>query len=132
MDKQEQLLSELKQISEQYANEVSGKRRAWPKSIRERVIAARREKISFERISEATGIPLQTMYSWRIGKQRASAFLPVRVAPKASYVQQPLLESRKARPGRRQPTTVVVVVGLKLRIEGLSLEQAILVARRFS
>lgn len=132
MDRQEQLLSELKQISEQYAKEVSGKRRAWPKSIRERVIAARREHISFERICAATGIPLQTMYSWRIGGERASAFLPVRVAPKAPYVQQPLLESRRRGSRTRPTTTVVVVVVGKVRIEGLSYEQAIEAAKRLS
>lgn len=132
MDRQEQLLNELKQISEQYAKEVSGKRRAWPKSIRERVIAARREKISFERITAATGIPLQTMYSWRIGGKRASEFLPVRVAPKTPYVQQRLLESRP-RASRARPTTaVVVVVGGNVRIEGLSYEQAIEAAKRLS
>jgi len=132
MDRQEQLLNELRQISEQYAKEVTGKRRPWPRSIRDRVIALRRERVSFERIAKATGLPIQTMYSWRIGGKRASAFLPVRVTPKAAHLQPSLLESRRrSRTSGAIPTVTVVVRG-GVRIEGLSLEQAILAARRLS
>ena len=132
MDRQEQMLNELREISEQYAKEITGKRRPWPRSIRDRVIALRQDRVSFERISKATGLPIQTMYSWRIGGKRASAFFPVRVAPKPANLQPSLLESRRRRRSSDSIPTVTVVIKGNLRIEGLSLEQAIVAARRLS
>lgn len=131
----QQLLDELRQICSQYSREVPGKRRPWPKSIRDRVIVLRRIGVSFERIAKATGIPLHTMYSWRIGKQTISAFLPIRVKDKQAVVpyQPSRLEKRKfkseVRPVRGQPSTVTVVLANGLRLEGLDFSQAMEAAR---
>jgi hypothetical protein len=130
-----QLLDELRQICSQYSKEVPGRRRPWPRSIRERVIALRRARISFGKISEASGISLQTMYSWKLGRETRGAFLPVRVAKKPR-LQPSRLENRKLRPevqrDREQPSTVTVVLSTGLRIEGLDFGQAVEAARRLS
>ncbi len=131
----QQLLSELRQICTQYSKEVPGQRRPWPKSIRDRVIALRRAKISFVQISEVSGISLQTMYSWKLTRETRGAFLPVRVIEKRNLQPSRLEKSKsksEVRPRRVQLSTVTVVLCGGLRLEGLNLGQAIEAARRLS
>lgn len=131
----QQLIDELRQICAQYSKEVPGKRRPWPKSIRDRVIALRRARISFGKISEATGISLQTMYSWKLGAETKNAFLPVRVVERR-HLQPSRLEKKKLKSEVRRnfdrPSTVTVVLKSGLRIEGLDFDQAVQAARRLS
>ena len=131
----QQLLDELRQICGQYSKEVPGQRRPWPKSIRERIIALRRARVSFGKISEASGISLQTMYSWKLGRETKSAFLPVRVVAKRN-LQPSQLEKSKSRAivrrDRESLSTVTVVLSNGLRLEGLNFFQALETARRLS
>jgi len=131
----QEVLDELRQICSQYSKEVPGQRRPWPKSIKDRVIALRRARISFIKISEISGISLQTMYSWKLGRETKGAFLPVRVVGKR-HLQPSRLERRKisseVRPVRGQPSTVTVVLASGLRLEGLDFSQALVAAVRFS
>lgn len=131
----QEILDELRQICSQYSKEVPGRRRPWPKSIKDRVIALRRARISFIKISEISGISLQTMYSWKLGRETKSAFLPVRVVRKRHF-QPSRLEKKEirseVRPARGQPTTVTVVLASGLRLEGLDFGQALVAAVRFS
>jgi hypothetical protein len=128
----QQLLNELQQICGQYSKEVPGKRRPWPKSIRDRVIALRRAQISFGKISEASGISLQTMYSWRLRPETKNAFLPIRVVERR-HLQPSRLEKSKSRSEVRRdhaaPSTVTVVLPCGLRLEGLNFGQALEAAR---
>lgn len=60
----QQLIAEIRELSEQYRREVSTARRTWPKSIRERVLALYRLGINCFRIARLTGVPEPTVTSW--------------------------------------------------------------------
>lgn len=62
---QKNLISEIIQMREQYLAEVGiDKRRAWPKSIRERVLQLFAQKTTGKYIADATGISYDTIRNW--------------------------------------------------------------------
>jgi len=63
-NKSEVIFNEIDQIKSQYQVEVGSHRKAWPKSIRSRVIELQRLEFSNRQISERTGISSKTIYSW--------------------------------------------------------------------
>lgn len=132
----EQLLRETQEICSQYAGEVPSRRRAWPQSVRKRVFQLRQLEVPFEVIGQATGIPINTMYSWGLTRRQKkktepepATFLPVSVpsAPSLLPAQPSRAPSRRGR--KRFIPTVTVVVGSGIRLEGLTVEDAIRVAR---
>jgi hypothetical protein len=61
-----QIIGEINQMREQYFAEVGADaRRAWPKSIRERIMALDQMKIARKEISRLTGVPYDTIMQWR-------------------------------------------------------------------
>lgn len=149
-----QLFDELRQICAQYAAEVPGKRRPWPESIKTRVLRLRFLGFSNHRIAQETGIPIMTLYSWKMpsdekaralpapgpGDSRTGEFTPIRVVrrrtglpargrpgPIATDVMTVKTSNRQ---NCQKPPTVTVVHPSGLRLEGLTVEQAIEVARR--
>ena len=85
----EQLYSEIADISAQYRQEVPSGRRAWPESIKSRVLALRKAGIRGAEISRRTGLPYYTVLQWR-EKSPSFVELPVVVAPqKVSTVTVP-------------------------------------------
>lgn len=153
-----QLLDELRQICAQYAKEVPKKRRPWPESVRTRVLRLRFLGVSNHRVAQETGIPVMTLYCWKMPVQERARslpapepgaadgdFLPVRVVHRSTGLLR--LDDAPARRRRRAkssaPTTVTVkkqasdpaltvVLPSGVRLEGLSLEQAIKATRELS
>jgi hypothetical protein len=60
----QQLVAEIRQISSQYQSEVSTKRRTWPASIRDRVMALKRQGVNPYRIAELSSVPYTTILCW--------------------------------------------------------------------
>ncbi len=153
-----ELLDELRQICAQYAKEVPKKRRPWPESVRTRVMRLRFLGVSNHRIAQETGIPVMTLYCWRMpGQERARSlpapkpgaadgdFLPVRVVHRPTG--QMRLDDALLRRRRRSTLNAAATVTVKkrlpdpvltvvlpngLRLEGLCLEQAIKATRELS
>ena len=96
------LFKEIRQIHEQYKREVPKQRRPWPTSIQSRIMELWKLGISTHQISEETGLPAQTMYSWRQRVNKTQpGFLPVPIVKKRgrrSKVQLSQLESRAMMP----------------------------------
>jgi len=128
------LIGEIRQIHEQYKIEVPKKRRPWPKSIQERILELWRLGMSSHQIALETGLPAQTMYSWRKRVRQADpGFLPVLVVPsktkkrvrRSSFdLQLSQLEAEVKSP------TVTVITSEGTRIEGVPLELAAGFVRR--
>lgn len=76
-----QILDEVRQLCSQYAAEVPSKRRTWPKSIKERVLQLLQMEIPCEEIGSRSGIPVATIYSWKMVMKKEPTFLPVQVVP---------------------------------------------------
>ncbi|MFN8790182.1 MAG: hypothetical protein ACK52I_06550 [Pseudomonadota bacterium] len=65
-DQAAQIIAEVNQMREQYLAEVGeDRRRAWPKSIRERIMALDQLKLNRKEISRLTGVPYETIMQWR-------------------------------------------------------------------
>jgi hypothetical protein len=65
-DPAEQIINEIIQMREQYLAEVGeDRRRAWPKSIRERIISLDAMEIPRKEIARLTGVPYETIAQWR-------------------------------------------------------------------
>lgn len=148
-----QLLDELREICSQYAKEVPTKRRAWPESVKSRVLRLRFLGVSNHRIAQETGIPVMTLYTWKMPTAEEArrlpapaesdsaphGFVPVRVVKRKTGL--PVTGKGRAREKasrlltvrnsdrRTSPPTVTVVHPSGLRLEGLSFEQAMEAAR---
>lgn len=62
----EKLIDEIQQLREQYQAEVgTSGRKAWPRSIKERVMTLDKTEIGTKRVAELTGIPYETILQWR-------------------------------------------------------------------
>jgi hypothetical protein len=68
----ENLISEIKQIINQYQIEVGSKGKPWPKSVKERVFRLIEMGFTLQSISDDTGIPYYSILNWRHrGKEKA-------------------------------------------------------------
>lgn len=59
------LIDEIRQLKEQYVAEVGQGRRVWPRSIKERIIRLDHLGLSAKIIAIQTGVPSETIASWR-------------------------------------------------------------------
>jgi hypothetical protein len=119
MERIEELLSEISQIKHQYQNEVPGRRRPMPISIKERVFELQKLGLNSSQIAKRTGLPYFTVLSW---KKRAEAgnFELVRISREKS---KPRVKSKVATVTVRSPqSTVSVVTPNGVRIEGMPLD----------
>jgi hypothetical protein len=127
----EQLYREIRELFEQYKLEVPKKRRPWPVSIQTRVMALWKMGISSHTIEAETGLPAQTMYSWRQRiKQEKPGFLPATVVQKRRHRSNasnvPLSQSEV------RPITVTVIVGNGIRLEGVPIDRVAQIVREIS
>ena len=76
-NKVDAIFEELVQICSQYKEEVPGRRRAWPKAIKERVLQLRKLGVSGAKIADRIAITYRTTISWQ--PRTESNFLSVSV-----------------------------------------------------
>lgn len=129
----EQLLSEVRDLFEQYQSEVPKKRKPWPESIKSRIATLWGLGVGNHQIAMEAKVPVQTLYSWRqrIKKGREPGFTQVALAPRAPrrtgfQIRQDeerrrheLQPSRLEGASEVRPTTVTVVLLNGIRVEGL-------------
>ncbi len=118
MDRRELLLKDIREMAEQYREEIPGGRKAWPKSIKNKVLELYSLGLGPTEVAQETGLAYFTVHNW---KRRNPPFKQLVVAaPTVPAVQAtcPIL-------------TVTVTINGKIRFEGLSFEQAMLAAERF-
>lgn len=132
-DRIQNLFSELEQICEQYKEQVPGRRRAWPKAVKERIEELSLLGVNGYEVSKRIPVPYMTIVSWRSkAKSRDSSspgFLPVKIVdekrPTTVTVKR---RGRKPKQSSTQAsntlTTVTVVAPNGFRIEGLPIEFA--------
>ena len=118
MTRREELLKDIREMTAQYRAEVPGGRKAWPKSIKDRVMELSRMGMRTTAIADATGLTYFTIHGW---KKSGAGFHALAVAKPATVTV----------PIKTQPTaTVTVTTGNGLRIEGISFEQALVLAEK--
>lgn len=138
------LLAELWDLFIQYKREVPGQRRPWPESIRERISRLWSLGVTCHQISSESGVPVQTLYSWRqrIKKQKSErGFTQIPIARSrrrtnfqiqqdesrhSSNHQLSQLESLTTTPV--QPA-LVITLSNGVKIEGLCFEQVQILVR---
>jgi hypothetical protein len=138
MEKQShgEIIDELRQLCTQYLSEVPSRRRVWPKSIKQRVHELRRASVSCDQISQLTGIPVATLYGWKMPPE--NGFLPVKVVEKltaAPIVEIPPNHKQKRgykRTREHSTPTIIVIAPNGIRLEGLDLKSALTVAREMA
>lgn len=129
-DRVEVLFSEIRQIHEQYKIEVPKKRRPWPKSIQERILELWRLGVSSHQIAHETGLPAQTMYSWKQRlKKEEPKFLQIKPVQKRHRRSKFDLQLSQLEV-KDKTTTVTVITSDGLRIEGVPIESAADLVRR--
>lgn len=104
MNDAEKLISEIHQIATQYREEVGRGRKAWPKSIKDRIVSLFLMGLRGKEIAHRTKVPYYSVLKWRPKKEKASE-LPVRkfreiaIKPekpeKVATVTVPSFESKK-------------------------------------
>jgi hypothetical protein len=125
---QEQLVSEVRQLSSQYLNEVPSRRRAWPRSIKERVLQLLQLELSCEDVATLTGIPSPTIYSWKPKSQSVeSTFLPIQVVAEPPSSVRPIEPRKRGR--KKGSPTIIVIAPNGTRFEGLDLKSALALGR---
>lgn len=134
----EQLFREIRDIYAQYKREVPRKRGPWPQAIQSRVLELWKLGISTNHISEGTGLACQTMYSWRqrLKKTLPDGFLPIPIVKKRSKKSHSHGESydrhNLQRLEPRQVTTVNIMIGEGIRLEGVPVDQVTRIVRELS
>jgi hypothetical protein len=128
-DPQSQIFGEISQILEQYRKEVPGKRRAFPESVKSRVLSLQEQGLKCAEISRRSGLPYYTVIRWKIRKQSPS-FEVMRVVSgdgKPRLVQSDSVTKshrRKVNPisKSKELATVTIAMPGGVRIEGVSLK----------
>jgi hypothetical protein len=69
IDRAETLMDEVRQLRAQYVNEVGSGRRVWPRSIKTRVLELEQMGIPPKVIAAKTGVPGETIASWRFHRR---------------------------------------------------------------
>lgn len=97
----QQLVAEIQQIAAQYEQEVPGRRRRWPESIRSRVLALGRLGVTPTKIAGLTDISRATVFLWcRKLPRRTRA--ESKCEPNASFIE--LRKSPTVRQDAGSPT----------------------------
>lgn len=74
----ERIVSEINQIKKQYVAEVgSGGRRAWPKSIKDRIARLDELGVRGKQIAECSGVSYETIMSWRCKRKKKNGKGPI-------------------------------------------------------
>jgi hypothetical protein len=84
-DRRESIVNEISQVLEQYRQEVPGRRKPLPESIKSRVAELHRLGCKSAEVSRRTGIPYFTVLKWA-RKQKAPGFDVVKVVRSRSAI----------------------------------------------
>ncbi|MCC7406211.1 MAG: hypothetical protein IT288_17595 [Bdellovibrionales bacterium] len=131
------LIDEVCQIRAQYMDEVGSGRRAWPRSIKERMAKLDKLGLPAKAVSDRTGIPYGTILLWRHRRNksgRSNEFheLSVKTETKLPAISKtmavtvPSFEMRKNQEGLRLTTPDGFV------IEGLDSQGVVAMIQAFS
>ena len=118
-DEAKSLIDEVRQMREQYQTEVgTAGRKAWPRSIKERVMRLDKMSLGTKRVAELTGVPYETILQWRYtakhhGKKQFHA-LAVVDSKQTATVTVPALQAESV----LNNATVTVAAANGLKIEG--------------
>ena len=123
----DQIFDEIRQLRVQYESEVGRARKAWPKSIRERVSRLVALGVRYKVIAERSGISGNTIYSWTTRQEEPSS--PLLPAPSA-FIELPVATakpvSRRYRKGAHgKSPTVTVKIGDRVEVSGLRASEAL-------
>lgn len=99
----DQIFEEIRQLKEQYGDEVDSNRRAWPNSIRDRIFELKRLGVSFQKISETSGIPYSSILSWKKREREKLSKSPAREIPTTKFRELTVRGDAS-----QKPTTVTV------------------------
>lgn len=121
-DQVSEIFQQLNQICDQYKREIPGRRRAWPKSIKDRIFALQRAGVNAHQIAKQVPVPYMTIVSWNTSEKRRGSFLPVRVV--RSHKPTTVTVVGRGRPRKTNlpvvaVPTVTVVTPSGIRVEGL-------------
>lgn len=78
-DRAQVLFDEINQLTVQYKDEVPGKRRAWPESIKSRIAELRSLGFTYLEIARKTGMSIATLHSWKVPSKKTGKFVPMKV-----------------------------------------------------
>ena len=119
MSRREELLKDIAMITAQYRAEVPSGHKAWPKSIKARVLELLASGMTSKAVAEATGIAYFTVHNW---KRRAGTFRALQLAG-----------PKEVPSAAKTPPILIVTITLPsgLKIEGLPAGEALRFARAF-
>lgn len=123
----DQIFDEIRQLRVQYESEVGRARKAWPRSIRERVSRLAAIGVRYKVIAERSGVSGNTIYSWMTRRDEPpSPNLPVA----SSFIELPVAAAksvpRRYRKGvHGKSATVTVKIGDRIEVSGLSARDAL-------
>ena len=124
-----ELYAEIRQIYQQYLEEVPKKRSPWPESIKTRIVELWSLGVSSNQIAQETGLPAQTLYSWRQKiKKSDSNFLPVPVVKKRHRRSKLELQLSQLETEVKS-STVTVITPDGFRIEGIPTSEVVNIMR---
>lgn len=129
-DRSEVLVSEIAQVLEQYRQEVPGRRRPLPESVKSRVSELHKLGCKSAEVSRRTGIPYFTILQWH-RKQKSAGFEVVKVVKSRSAVisrkvgptRGPIQRSKNVDTVTESTfSTVTIMLPNGTRIEGVGVE----------
>ena len=128
------LFDEIHQLVNQYKQEVPGRRRAWPVSIKDRILEiCTNGEMSLYEVANRSGIPYHTLLTWRF-KDKKKAFKElaiVSVSPKPEpELKSATVTVMKRRRYQKSGQTITVTVGNGMKIEGLDLNGAVRIVKQ--
>jgi hypothetical protein len=139
MEKQSKvLLEEIQQVISQYRREVPGRRRAWPESVKNRVVQLCALGVEPKRVAKMTSLSYYTILSWipdshrrryrpRQASEKSEArahFAPVSIRQQLPDIASVTvaMNSTVITPTISTNATVTVTLPDGIRIEGVSAE----------
>lgn len=127
-----QIVDEIRQIRDQFQKEVLGRFRAWPESLKARILELAEAGWSVSKIFQQTGVPVPTIYTWRRGrvsrakstKKGGGRFVAIEVsrAPTSDLAVNRERKDLKVQEESHSRNGYVFLLPGNIRIEGLSLD----------
>lgn len=123
----DQIFDEIRQIRTQYESEVGRARKAWPKSIRERVVRLSRLGLRYKKIAERSGISANTIYTWMPRQEKHSKGELTLISLPVSVPEPQGRHTKKLR--HEKTPTVTVKIGDQIKITGLRASEVLRLLR---